>query len=433
MGLGDALAWLDRHQNLERMLSDVRLAVPDLGRITTMVDILGHPERAAPVIHVTGTNGKTSTARAITALLMAKGLTVGTFTSPHLQRINERIAVNGQPISDDDLAAVLSDLAALEPLLGDDRRLTWFEAMTAAGLRHFADRPVDVTVLEVGLGGRWDATNVADAEVAVVTNIGWDHVELLGPTQADIAREKAGIIKADSTVVIGVTQPELRAVFEAEPAAARWVVGADYDCTRNVVAVGGRALDLRTPGGHYEGVWLALHGPHQAANFAAALAATEAFFGSPVEEPLVREAAATVRSPGRLEVVSRQPLVVLDGAKNVQAARAAVAALAEEFAGRQRILVVGLLRGNDPGEMLEALDAGGARLVVACSPPSPRAHPVEAVAEAARSFGVPVQTAGSVSEAVDIAVRDAGADDLVLVAGTLYVVGEARSAFAGRL
>ncbi|HET6966337.1 MAG TPA: Mur ligase family protein, partial [Acidimicrobiales bacterium] len=232
--LGDALAWLDGHQNMERMQASVaagRAVPPDLSRMHALMDLLGHPEHAAPVIHVTGTNGKTSTARCLTSLLTAKGLRVGTFTSPHLSDINERIATDGQPIGDDELRSLLGSLADFEDLLG--ARLTWFELMTAAAFMHFADRPVDVTVLEVGMGGRWDATNVASASVAVVTNVGLDHVEFLGPTRADIAAEKAGIIERQSALILGETSDELRPIFEAEQPATLWVAGKEFDCVRN--------------------------------------------------------------------------------------------------------------------------------------------------------------------------------------------------------
>ncbi len=413
------------------MLADPHRPPPDLGRMRRLVDVLGHPERSAPVIHVTGTNGKTSTARCLTSLLTAKGLRVGTFTSPHLERVNERIAADGEPIPDDELAGLLSDLATLEPLLGEGVRLSWFEVLTGAAFRWFADRPVDVVVLEVGLGGRWDATNVADASVAVVTNVGLDHLEFLGPTRADVASEKAGVVKEGATLVLGEREPSLRPIFERQNPAALWLSGDHYDCPRNDLAVGGRTLDLRTPGAVYEGVWLDLHGRHQGENFAAALAGAEAFFGSPVDDRLVREAAATVRSPGRLEIVGRDPLVVLDGAKNLEGAARAAAAVAEEFgAAASEILVVGMLRGKDPVEMLRALGAGRARLVVACSPPSPRAQPAPVVAAAAASLGVATAVAESVAEALDLAFGRAGPGDLVLVTGSLYTVGAARAALA---
>lgn len=460
--LGDALAWLDGHQNMERMLAGSRAdRVPDLDRMRALVDVLGHPEATAPVIHVTGTNGKTSTARSLTSLLSAKGLRVGTFTSPHLSLINERIAADGQPIDDASLREALGLVAAVEPLLvgagpggsgpGSGKSgsgssgsgsgssafgsggLTWFEIMTAAAFLYFADRPVDVTVLEVGMGGRWDATNVADATVAVVTNVGLDHIEFLGPTRAHVAGEKAGVVKRDSILVLGEDDPSLVPIFEAQAPASLWLSGRDWACYRNDLAVGGRALDLRTPAAEYESVWLDLHGAHQGRNFAAAVAAAEAFFGAPLDDKLVREAAATVSSPGRMEIVGRDPLVVLDGAKNLEGAAAAAAAVAEEFGpARSVVLVVGMLGGKDPRQMLEALGAARARLVVACPAPSPRTQTPEAVAEAARSLGCEAVTAPGVAEALEEARARAGADDLILVTGSLYVVGAARVALAVR-
>ncbi len=180
MNLGDALAWLDRHQNLERILADDRLRVPRPERVRALVDLMDDPQDKQPAVHVTGTNGKTSTARAVSQLFIFKGLTAGTFISPHLETINERIMVDLVPISDGDLAEVLSDLAALEPLLGEGLRPTWFELMAAAAFGYFANRPVDAAVIEVGMGGRWDATNVVDGTVSIVTNVALDHTELLG-------------------------------------------------------------------------------------------------------------------------------------------------------------------------------------------------------------------------------------------------------------
>ncbi len=433
MELGDALAWLDSHQNLERMLADTRLAAPDLSRMHRLTELLGDPQQASPVLHVTGTNGKTSTARALTTLLISKGLSVGTFTSPHLESVNERLTANGEPIGDAALAEVLSSLADVETILGRDTRLTWFEVLAAAGLRWFSDLPVDAAVLEVGLGGRWDATNVADAIVAVVTNVGLDHVEFLGPSLADIAREKAGIVKPDSTLVLSETRPELVPIFQAEEPKRLWLRGRDFDVFSNELALGGRLLGLRTPGAEYTELYLALHGRHQAHNFLDALVAAEAFFDAPIEADLVAEAAATVRSPGRLEVVGRRPLILLDGAKNIPGAQTMAAAVDEEFGGaRSRIMVVGMLRGKDPCEMLQALGAPRARLVITCPAPSPRAQTPDEIAKAALLLGVAAEPTHSVSEALDRARELAEPDDLILVTGSLYVVGAARSALAGR-
>jgi len=429
MELGDALAWLDRHQNLERMLADTRLATPDPERMRRLMHVMGDPQQAAPILHLTGTNGKTSTARALSTLLGVVGLRVGTFTSPHLERINERLAADGEDIDDADLAEVLSSIAQLEPLLGPDTHLTWFEILTAAAYAWFADRPVDAAVVEVGLGGRWDATNVGDGSVVIVTNVGLDHVELLGPTEADVAREKAGIVKAGSTLVISETRPELVEIFEAEGPERSWRRGRDFDVEANDLAVSGRLVTLRTPGARYEDVFLSLRGRHQADNFLDALVAAEAFFDGPLDPGLVAEAAATVRSPGRMEVVGRQPLILLDGAKNVPGARTAARAVDEEFGQvRSRILVVGMLRGKDPREMLDALDATRARVVIACPPPSPRAIPAEEVAAAAVELGCDAWSAASVADALDEALGIADPEDLILVSGSLYVVGAARAA-----
>jgi len=432
MNLGDALEWLDRHQDLERILADKRLQPPNPERMRRLALLMGDPQNSQPVVHLTGTNGKTSTARALSQLFISMGLKVGTFTSPHLERINERIMVGLEPISDEDLAEVLTDLAGLEALMGEVGRPTWFELLTAAAFRYFADRPVDVAVVEVGMGGRWDATNIADGVVSIITNVALDHTELLGPTREHIAGEKAGIIKPGATLVLSETSPELYEIFAAENPEKIWLAGRDFAVESNVVAVGGRLLDLRTPGDRYEGLYLHLHGRYQADNFLDALVGAEAFFGGPLDHEVVAEAAATTSSPGRLEVIAQRPVVVLDGAKNVAGAAASAAAVSEEFgAGRSRLMVVGMLGGKDPVEMLTALDAPKARLVVTCPPPSPRAQPAEDLAIAAQSLGCRAIVAGSVLEALEVALGEAGPDELVLVTGSLYVVGAARALLTG--
>jgi dihydrofolate synthase/folylpolyglutamate synthase len=385
-------------------------------------------------VHITGTNGKGSTAKILAELFMAKGLSVGTYTSPDLAGVNERLTRNGQPIADSDLAEVLSTLWLIEPLL--DEPLTRFELLTAAAFRWFADCPVDVAVVEVGLGGRWDATNVVDADVAVVTNVSYDHVEILGPTLVDIAGEKAGIIKPGCRVVAGETDPELLAVFATEAervgAAETWVRGEEFECVSSRVAVGGRLLDLRTPGARYPEVYLPLHGEHQADNAACALAAAEAFFASPLSAELVDQGLANVEVPGRMEVVARRPLVVLDGAHNVAGATALAAALREELHPLgDAVAVVGMLQGRDPSAMLEALRSGGVSTIVACTAPSPRALPAAAIAEAARALGLHALAADTVGEAVTLARARVTPDGLLVVTGSLYVVADARAVFVG--
>ncbi|HLG67483.1 MAG TPA: folylpolyglutamate synthase/dihydrofolate synthase family protein [Acidimicrobiales bacterium] len=427
--LPEALAWLDSHIDFESNVPS-RRALPTLERIRELASLLGDPQRAAPAIHLTGTNGKGSTAAMVTALLGARGLSVGTYTSPNLTRVNERLARDGEPIADDAFCELLSSLALLEPLVSV--RPTRFELLTAAALRWFADEAVDVMVVEVGLGGSWDSTNVVDGAVAVVTNISYDHTEVLGPTLEGIARDKAGIVKPGSRVVIGETDPELvgviRSVAEAAGAAEIWVAGREFACTANRLAVGGRLVDLRTPGAAYGEVLVPLHGPHQGVNAACALAAVEAFFGAPLSDDVVEQGFGAVRVPGRLEVVGRHPLCVVDGAHNVAGMQTLAAALAEEFQVPGGIVaVVGMLRGRDPSAMLGALRPAGVGTVVTCAPESPRAQPSEVVAEAARSLGFEVVVAGTVADAVARARALVAPEGMLLVAGSLYVVAGARA------
>jgi len=422
--LAEALAYLESHVNFES--APARRAAPTLDRMIELCRLLGDPQDACPVVHLTGTNGKGSTARMVSALIAAHGLSVGTYTSPHLERINERMAVNGEPIDDASLAERLLALRPYEDHLGV--RLTHFELLTAAALRWFADVAVDAIVLEVGMGGRWDATNVADGAVAVVTNVALDHAEVIGPTRTEIAEEKSGIIKPDSVVVLGETDPDLVAVFGRRPSAGMWLRDRDFGCERNVVAVGGRLLDLRTPAGLVEEIYLPLHGPHQGDNAACALAAAEAFFGRRLDDGVVNEAFAAVRVPGRFEVVRRHPLVVLDGAHNPAGAVALARTLDDDFGGRSpEVLVVGFTVGRDPAEMLTVLRADRSRLVLACRPPSPRGLDPAEVVGAASGLGVRAEAAPSVPAAIARAIEAVADDEFVLVTGSLYVVGDART------
>jgi dihydrofolate synthase/folylpolyglutamate synthase len=425
VNLASALRYLDEHVNLEATAGSVHGL--SLDRMRRLVDVVGQPQRSYPVIHLTGTNGKGSTARMIAALLRESGLSVGTYTSPHLERLNERFVWDGRPIDDDALAEQISAVAAVEELAGV--RPSYFEIATAAAFRWFADLAVDVAVVEVGLLGRYDATNVADGQVAVITNVGRDHTDAVGDWRAAIAEEKAGIVKPGATLVLGETDPALAPIFDRAGARAIWRRGQDFDCDANRIALGGRLVDLRTPGTTVEEVFLPLHGAHQGDNAAVALAAAEAFFGRPVPADIVTEALAQVQVPGRFEVVRREPTVVLDCAHNVDGAAAAARTLLEEFTlNGTLILVTGLLEGRDPAEMLTALGAGDAGLLVACTPHSPRAIPAPRIAAVADGLGIVAEAVPDVADAVMRALAVAGPDDLVLVAGSFYVVGAARAA-----
>lgn len=425
--LADAVAYLDSHVNFET--APARRAAPTLDRMVALCSILGDPQDAFPVVHITGTNGKGSTARIVSALLAAHGLSVGIYTSPHLERLNERIARNGAPIDDAALASLLLDVARFEEHLG--LRLTHFEVLTAAAFRWFADEAVDVGVVEVGMGGRWDATNVVSSSVAVVTNVALDHAEVIGPTRVEIATEKAGIVKAGSHLVLGESDPGLVPIFASRPSAGVWERGRDFGCDRNRVGVGGRVLDLRTPSGVLEDLYLPLRGPHQGDNAACAVAAAEAFFGRPLAPEVAASALAAVQVPGRFEVVRHAPLVVLDGAHNPAGATALRRTLEDDFGGRYpEVVVVGVTGGRDPVEMLSALGAARARLVLACRPATPRGLPASEVVAAGAAVGARVEAAPSVAAAVARAMEAVGDSEFVLVTGSLYVVGDARGLLA---
>jgi dihydrofolate synthase/folylpolyglutamate synthase len=425
----ELVTWLDGHGDFERWMP-TRATAPTLDRIRAMCRILGDPERSFPVVHLTGTNGKGSVAKMLTALFMANGLQVGTYTSPNLARVNERLAHNDEPIADEELVEVLGVLEMVEPMM--EERATRFELLTAAAFWWFADIAVDVAVVEVGIGGRWDATNVVEPAVAAVTNVSYDHVEILGPTLADIAAEKAGIIKPGCRLVVGETEPGLLKVFLSAADTAgvleSWVRGEEFECSSNALAVGGRLLDVRTPGGSYEGIYLPLHGAHQGDNAAVALASAEAFFASALSRDVVEQAFASVEVPGRLEVVGRDPLIVLDGAHNVAGAESLARALVEEFpVGGDTVAVVGMLQGRDPSAMLQTLTAAGVDTVVACTAPSPRALPAAEIAEAGRAAGLVTLAVESVSEALQLALARVPVGGRLVVTGSLYVVADARS------
>lgn len=410
-----------------------RRSLPTLDRVRDLMRILGDPHLAYPSIHLTGTNGKGSTTAMVAALLGTMGLSVGAYTSPNLSRVNERISRNGVSIDDPEFCGVLETLARVEPLVED--RLTRFELLTGAALMWFADEAVEVAVVEVGLGGRWDCTNVVDATVAVLTNVSFDHTEVLGPTLEDIATDKSGIFKQGSRVIIGETDPGLVALLQGRAdlagAGEVWIRDRDFACTANRVAVGGRLLDLRTPTASYGEILLPLHGAHQGDNAACALAAAEAFFGAALDEDVVEEAFAGVRVPGRLEVVNRRPLVVIDGAHNVAGMHALARSLVEEFtldgsAHGEAVAVVGMLSGRDPSAMLEPLVGAGITSVVVCTPDSPRAMAAEVVGEAAAALGMPVTLRESPVEAVAMAIDRVGESGRVVVCGSLYVVAAVR-------
>jgi dihydrofolate synthase/folylpolyglutamate synthase len=415
--------------------------VPDLDRIRLLLDLLGSPQRSYPAIHLTGTNGKTSTARMIDSLVRAFGLRPGRYTSPHLDSITERITIDGDPLSDERFAEVYDELAPYVELV-DSRSpvpMTFFEVLTGMAFAAFADAPVDVAVLEVGLGGLWDATNVVEAGTAVVLPIGLDHVPLLGTTLAEIATEKAGIIHEGATVVLAAQPPEAAEVLlhrAAEVGATVAREGLEFGVVDRRTAVGGQLLTLQGLGGRYEDIFLPLHGPHQAANAAAALAAVEAFLGGgqgQLDPDLVRQGFLAVSSPGRLEVVRTSPTVLVDAAHNPHGMAATVASLADAFSFTHLVAVFACLGDKDVHTMLEVLEPAVSRIVVTENT-SPRRLPVEQLRELAEEvFGEDrVHVEDRLDDALDTAIGLADEQGEyggsgVLVTGSVVTAGEART------
>jgi dihydrofolate synthase / folylpolyglutamate synthase len=423
---------------------------PSLGRISALVDLLGSPHRAMPVIQVAGTNGKTTTARMIDELLRGFGLRVGRFTSPHLQSMRERIVLDGEPVSAERFVETYDDIAPYVRMVdaAGEHPMSFFEVMVGMAYATFADAPVDVAVIEVGMGGTWDATNVVDARVAVVTPVAMDHAEYLGPDVATIAGEKAGIIKHEAVAVLSHQQPGaldalVRRAVEVDAVVAR--EGTEFGVLGRKVAVGGQQLRLQGLGGEYDEVFVPLFGAHQAQNAATALAAVEAFLGAgagtgPIDVETVRTAFAAVRSPGRLERVRTSPTVLVDAAHNPAGMAATVEAIRESFDFTRLVGVVGAVRGKDVTGMLAALEGICAELVVTENS-SPRAMPADELgALAVDVFGADrVSVHPLLPEALESAIElaEAGPDDAlggsgVLVTGSVVTAGEARTLLGGR-
>lgn len=415
---------------------------PTLDRVRDVLDLLGNPQRAYRVVHLTGTNGKTSTARMIERLVREHGLRTGRFTSPHLTRVNERIAIDGEPISDARFVEVWADVAPYVEMV-DERslasggpRLSFFEVFTVMAYAAFADAPVDVAVVEVGLGGRWDATNVADGDVAVITPVAMDHERYLGDTLVQIAGEKAGIVKEGATLVLAQQEESVEGVILAQAAERGARVlreGVDIEVLERTVAVGGQVLTLRGIGGIYTEVFVPLFGEHQAHNALLALAATEALLtgGAALDPGVVEVGFAESSSPGRLEVVRNSPTIVVDGAHNPAGAVALAGAIDEAFAFTRVVGVVGVMADKDVEGILAALEPLLAEIVVTGAGGA-RAMEPDDLAEVAREvFGEDrVHVAYRLDDAIDQAVQraesevDRGAG--VLVTGSILLVAQAR-------
>jgi dihydrofolate synthase/folylpolyglutamate synthase len=417
----------------------------DLSRIEALLDLLGSPQRAYPAVHLTGTNGKTSTARMVESLLRAHGLRTGRYTSPHLETIRERISIDGDPVSEARFVEIYEEVAPAAAFLdqrGAEESLTYFDMTTAMALAAFADAPVDVAVVEVGLGGADDSTNVLQANTCVITPIGLDHTKWLGDTVEEIAVAKAGIIHSGATVVSS-RQPAaaLAPILErcTEVGATLVREGSEFGVLRREIAVGGQLLTMQGLGGEYPDLFLPLHGAHQAQNAVVALATAEAFLGAgantrQLDPEVVREGFAAVTSPGRLERVRTAPTILLDAAHNPHGMTATVAALSEEFAFTRLIVVLAVLADKDVQGLLELLEPVADAIVCARNS-SPRAMSADALGDLAETVFRPedVRVVPMLPDAIELAVALAESDvDTslagvgILITGSVVTVADAR-------
>ena len=410
---------------------------PRLEPTRRAVELLGDPQRSYRVIHITGTNGKTSTTRFIERLLREHGLRTGRFTSPHLVKLNERMAIDGEPVEDQVLWEVYQDIEPVldmvdaELVAAGDTKLTFFEALAVLGFAVFADAPVDVLVLEVGMGGEWDSTNVADGDVAVFTPVSLDHMDRLGNTIAEIAKTKSGIIKPDAIVVSSAQTADALPVIEAKAAstaAGFKLLGRDAKVLSAEVVPGGQRITVQGLAGEYRDLFLPLYGEFQAENLATAIMSVEAFLGGgnlAIADDVIRVAVADMSSPGRLQIVSNNPLTILDGAHNPGGAASLAKALATQFDAPKTIGIIGVLGEKDAAATLAPLAKSFDHVIVAASS-SPRAVAAEELAKvAATVFGAEnISIAESVAEAYEIAQTMVFEGGAIVVTGSLSMVGD---------
>ncbi len=425
MRYAEALAELEGRQP-ERM-------VPDLARITALAELLGEPQLTYPTIHVTGTNGKTTTSRLIASLACAHGLPTGLYTSPHLQSVTERITVCFENMTEEEFGDEYERLLPyLETVDAKGTRVTYFEALTALAYVWFSDKPVSLGVFEVGMGGAWDATNLVAGDVTLICPIALDHPEL-GSTLGEVASEKAGVIKPGKIAVVREQPPEAMAVIEPrceEFEVTLLLEDRDYGVAERRVAVGGQTITVQGVKTEYRDLLLPLFGEHAARNTAAAIVALEAFLDRPLSEPAVRKALEGASSPGRLEVISRRPLVILDGAHNPAGAQALAQALPEAFTWESLHLVIGVSSNKDVDGIAAAL-APLATRAFATRNSSERSGDTERVVSALEAAGVTAERFDSVVSALAAARAESAAGDLILVTGSLYTVADARRALEG--
>ncbi len=422
----EALNFLDQHVNLEAKAG--RIHGLSLNAMEDLAQTMGDPQADFRSIHITGTNGKGSVSAIISSLLKATGLRVGTYSSPHVDTVRERLKINNEMIEEEQFGELIAELIPFAESV--EERPSYFELLTAAAFLWFSNEAVDVAVIEVGLLGRFDATNVIEADVAVVTNVGRDHTDGVGDWRRAVASEKAGIINSGRPLILGETSVETLDLFIKENPDPLLLKGEAFGVLSSTQAVGGQLVDLWSISGRHEEVFLPLFGEHQSENASLALATVETFLESPLADEIIEEGMSEVNLPGRLEVVSANPLVVLDGAHNEDAARALASALPEIFPETRRIVVLGMLGPRDPEEVIKEIVSLHPEVVICCTLASERAITSEELAQIVQTHGVESEIASDPTEAIERALVLSSEEDLILVTGSFYLLSATRASLS---
>ena len=425
MNFEESLQFLSSHIN--RSITKEKIDDTALDNMRLLAEAIGSPQMDFPCIHITGTNGKGSTSAVLSKILSSMGLNVGTYCSPHVSSITERIQLNTEPISEDEFTEVVSHLKLVTSML----KITpsWFELMTAAALSCFANNAVDVAVIEVGMLGRYDATNIADAKVAIITNVGFDHTDGSEGWRKKLAWEKAGIIKDGSVVCLGDVDDEIEHLVLQEEPAKILRRDIDFACIGNDLAIGGRHLSLRINDVVYENIFLSQHGVHQGQNASIALAGATAFLGLEIPTSIVEKSFQDITLPGRFEVISTEPLVILDGAHNPPGALAAAQTLKSSFTFEgTKALIVGMTEEKDADWMLSNLNASEFDCIFTTEASSPRSMSSEELAKIASKYCSKTIVCPNPEDALKEAIQISSSDGVIFGTGSMYVVGALREA-----
>ena len=424
MNFREALQFLDRFTNREATAG--RIHGLSLAAMSQLIECMGEPHKDLRAIHVTGTNGKGSVVSMTESLLSSKGLRVGSYMSPHVDNIRERFTLAGSQITEEIFSEIIFDVSRY--VESNELEPSYFELLTAAAILLFSNEGVDAAVVEVGILGRFDATNVLEGEIAVITNIGKDHTDGSEGWRRSIAAEKAGIIVEGKPLILGNPEEDVLDLFASENPEPIFQYGKDFLVEDSLPAVGGQVISVKGIFGEYEEIFLPLYGKRQAQNAALSLATAEVFLEGIIPEEVVEDAFGQLVIPGRLEILSRGPVVLVDGAHNKDSANHLAETVNDVFPESRRILIVGTLEPHSPQEIFTELKAISPELVIVCRAPSPRAISPEELEEVAMGLGLDVERAESPYEATLQALRIGDEEDLIIAAGSFYNISEIRRA-----